>query len=154
VILAFSTALEGQNAPPLTQPIPFSHQQHAAASLKCADCHTTPDPGEVMTFPAASKCLNCHRTIKADTPAIKDLQRYAASKQEVPWMRVYQIPSYVYFSHKVHTEGGATCENCHGPVAQRQQLSKETDLSMGSCMSCHRAQKATLDCAGCHAAKS
>ena len=136
------------------QPIPFSHKQHSALGLKCAECHATPEPGEVVTFPAASKCMNCHRTIKADAPAIQNLQRYAESKQEIPWVRVYQIPSWVFFSHKVHAEGGATCENCHGPVAQREQLARETDLSMGGCMSCHRSHKATLDCAACHEAKS
>ncbi len=139
----------------VTQPIPFSHKQHAdTAKLKCADCHAAPDPGEVMTFPAVSKCMNCHQAIKADSPAVQDLKRYVAARQDVPWVRVYQIPSWVYFSHKVHTDAGTACEVCHGPVAQRDQLSKETDLSMGGCMNCHREHKATLDCAGCHEAKS
>lgn len=139
---------------PVTQPIPFSHKQHAGASLKCNDCHTTPDAGEVVTFPTTAKCMICHRAIKTDSPAIKDLTRFATSKQEVPWARVYQIPSFVYFSHKVHLDSGAACETCHGPVAQRDQLAKETDLSMGACMTCHSSHKATLDCAGCHEAKS
>jgi hypothetical protein len=121
--------------------------------LKCADCHATPDPGEVVTFPAVAKCMNCHQAIKTDSPAIQDLKRYATAKQEVAWVRVYQIPSWVYFSHKVHNDAGAACETCHGPVAQREQLSKETDLSMGGCMNCHREHKATLDCAGCHEAR-
>jgi formate-dependent nitrite reductase cytochrome c552 subunit len=107
-----------------------------------------------MTIPAVSKCMACHQTIKTDSPAIQDLKRYATAKQDVPWVRVYQIPSYVYFSHKVHTEAGASCETCHGPVAQRERLAKETDLSMGGCMNCHRDHKATLDCATCHEAKN
>jgi formate-dependent nitrite reductase cytochrome c552 subunit len=141
-------------APPPSQPIPFSHKQHSEAKLKCGDCHATPDPGEVMTMPAVSKCMACHQTIKTDSPAIQDLKRYATAKRDVPWVRVYQIPSYVYFSHKVHTEAGASCETCHGPVAQRERLAKETDLSMGGCMNCHRDRKATLDCAACHEAKN
>jgi formate-dependent nitrite reductase cytochrome c552 subunit len=98
--------------------------------------------------------MACHRTIGSDSPAIQELRRFESAKQDVPWVRVYRIPSWVYFSHKVHTEAGAGCEACHGPVAQRERLAKETDLSMGGCMNCHRARKATLDCAACHEAKS
>ena len=151
--LLLTSALLAQ-APAPTQPIPFNHKQHAEASLKCSDCHASPDPGEAFTLPAASKCMNCHRAIKTDSPSIKNLAQFAAAKQEIPWVRVYQIPSWVYFSHKVHAEGGAKCEECHGPVAMRTQLSKETDLSMGGCMSCHSSHKANLDCAACHEAKS
>ena len=148
------TAAAAQTPQPPAQPIPFSHKQHIALKLKCGDCHEAPDPGEVITFPSVSKCMACHRTIKADAPAIVALKKYASANEEVPWVRVYQIPSWVYFSHQVHTDGGVSCENCHGPVAQRDRLAKETDLSMAGCMSCHRARKATLDCAGCHEAKS
>ena len=148
------TAAAAQTPQPPAQPIPFSHKQHIVIKLKCADCHEAPDPGEVMTFPSVSKCMVCHATIKADAPGIVALKRYAAAKQEVPWVRVYEIPSWVYFSHTVHTDGGVSCENCHGPVAQRDRLAKETNLSMAGCMNCHRARKATLDCAGCHEAKS
>ena len=153
-MLTFAMTVVAQSPPAPTQPIPFNHKLHTAASLKCTDCHSMPDPGEAVTFPSTSKCLICHRTIKADSPAIKELQRFATAKQEIPWARVYEIPSFVYFSHKVHTASGASCETCHGPVAQREQLAKETDLSMGACMNCHSSHKATLDCAGCHEAKS
>ena len=42
------------------------------------------------------------------------------------------------------------CENCHGPVATRDALFRETDLSMGGCMDCHRRNKAPNDCNFCH----
>ncbi len=154
LFIAAGCALFAQAPAPPAQPIPFSHKQHSALGVKCGDCHATPDPGEVVTFPAASKCMICHRTIKTDSASIKDLKRYADTKQEIPWVRVYEIPSWVYFSHKAHTDGGATCDNCHGPVAQREQLFKETDLSMGGCMTCHRVHQAPLDCVTCHEAKS
>jgi formate-dependent nitrite reductase cytochrome c552 subunit len=65
-------------------------------------------------------------------------------------VRVYQIPSFVDFSHRAHLDKGNTCQDCHGPVAQRDQLSRETDISMGGCMNCHRAKKASLECDFCH----
>ena len=138
---------------PVRQPLPFSHKTHAGVGLKCADCHASPDPGELMTFPATAKCMSCHMLIAKDKPAIVQLAAHARAKSPVPWVRVYQIPSYVFFSHRVHMESGAKCESCHGPVAEREVLAKEKDISMGACMTCHRQNKASLDCNYCHDAR-
>lgn len=132
------------------QPIPYSHKQHLALGLTCRDCHTMPDPGEIMGIPDGTSCMNCHRSIKENSPAIQKLAALAREKRPVPWVRVYQIPSYVEFSHKVHLEAGALCETCHGPVAERDRLAREGDVSMTGCMNCHRANKASLSCTYCH----
>ena len=136
---------------PKEQPLPFSHQNHAGTlKLPCKGCHVNPDPGEMMTFAASSKCMQCHSTVKADSPAIKKLAASAESGKPIKWVRVYEIPSYVQFSHRAHLEAGNTCAECHGKVAEREQLFKEADLSMGGCMNCHREKKASLDCLYCH----
>jgi hypothetical protein len=135
--------------PPL-QPIPYSHKQHIALGLKCANCHEMPDPGEMMGIPAAAKCMTCHQSVKKDSPPIQKLAAFAARNEPVPWVRVYQIPAYVFFSHKNHLDTGATCETCHGKVSERDRLFRETDISMGGCMNCHRSSRASLDCAFCH----
>ena len=109
-----------------------------------------PDPGESMGFPATTKCMACHKTIATGSEHIQKLAEYAEQKRKIPWKRVYQIPSYVLFSHKAHLETGATCENCHGNVKDREQLWKEVDISMGGCMECHRTHQASLDCGYCH----
>ncbi|MDQ6676509.1 MAG: cytochrome c family protein [Acidobacteriota bacterium] len=138
-------------APPPEQPIPFSHQEHAGnLKIKCKMCHPNPDPGEVMTLPAASVCMQCHSAIQANSPAIRKLAVFARNDREIPWARVYEIPTYVKFSHRAHLESGNTCQECHGPVEQRAQLSKEGDTSMGGCMNCHRLKKASIDCGFCH----
>ncbi|MBI3471917.1 MAG: cytochrome c3 family protein [Candidatus Solibacter usitatus] len=150
-MILWLAALAGLAAEPPTQPIPYSHKQHLALGLKCKDCHTQPDPGELMTLPATSRCMACHAGVKKDSPAIQKLAAFDRDKRPVPWVRVYQIPSYVFFSHQAHLESGtATCETCHGKVAERDLLAKEGDVSMGGCMSCHRANKASLDCTFCH----
>jgi Zn ribbon nucleic-acid-binding protein len=138
-------------APP-KQPVPYSHKQHLAMGLQCKNCHTSPDPGETMGLPAVKVCMGCHTSVKTDSPHIQKLARHAADKTEPPWVRVYQIPSYVFFSHKIHLESaaGAKCESCHGPVATREALWKETNISMGACMECHRQNKASNDCTYCH----
>ncbi len=134
-----------------TQPIPFSHKVHAGTmKLACKMCHPNPDPGETMTVVPAAKCMDCHAAIKQDSPAIQRLAAAAKEGRAIQWMRVYAIPSFVDFSHRAHLEKGNTCQECHGPVAERDQLAKETDLTMAGCMNCHRAKKASLDCAYCH----
>jgi hypothetical protein len=137
-------------ATPPEQPIPYSHKQHLALGLKCKDCHTMPDPGELMTIPAAARCMSCHAAVKKDSSHIQKLAGFARDSRPVPWVRVYRIPSYVYFSHKAHLDAGESCQNCHGKVAERDRLFKETDLSMGGCMSCHRDKRASNDCTYCH----
>jgi len=117
------------------------------------ECHTNPSPGESMGIPAATKCMACHMSIAKDKPAIVKLTEAAKAKRDIPWVRVYQIPSYVAFSHKVHLDAGAQCSKCHGEVAQREVLFKEGDISMGACMNCHREHKASNDCGYCHELK-
>jgi hypothetical protein len=50
----------------------------------------------------------------------------------------------------VHTTAGTTCETCHGPVRDRDVMSREVSYDMKSCMACHAAMKARNDCAACH----
>ncbi len=133
------------------QPIAFSHKVHAGTmKMACKMCHPNPDPGDMMTIAAASTCMNCHSTIKADSAEIKRLADYAKSGKPIPWAPVYELPSFVKFSHRVHTDKGNTCQECHGPVVERDVLFREVPTTMSSCVNCHQAKKATLDCASCH----
>ena len=133
------------------QPVAFSHKQHAGTlKLKCNMCHANKDPGETMGIAAASTCMQCHTAIKADSPDIVKLSGYAAKNRPVPWVKVYAIPAYVSFSHRVHVEAGNSCQDCHGAVATRDVLVKEADISMSGCMNCHKAKNASNDCKTCH----
>lgn len=133
------------------QPIPFNHKTHAeTARLKCEDCHKLAPSGEVVSIPTGKSCMDCHRQIAKNSPAIKDLASYVNETQPVPWVRIYEIPSFVEFSHKTHIDAGTKCSTCHGPVATRDHLWRETDLSMGSCITCHRATRANTNCSTCH----
>ncbi len=132
------------------QPLPFSHKVHVGMKLQCKMCHANPDPGESMGIAEASVCMQCHSSIKADSPSIQKLASFAAQNRNIPWVRVYRIPSYVDFSHKTHLASGATCETCHGHVEQRDALFRETNVSMGACLECHRQHKAPIDCTACH----
>lgn len=137
-------------ADPVPQPLPYSHKLHVSKGLDCKACHTNPDPGESMGIPKVATCLGCHRSVKTDSPHIQELAKAAEEKREIKWKRVYQTPSYVFFSHRLHTDAGTACASCHGEVAQREVLAKEGDISMGACMTCHQQKKAPNDCNACH----
>jgi len=138
-------------ADPPAQPLPFSHKNHAGAlKLQCKMCHPSPDPGQSMTIAAPSVCMQCHSAIKTDSPAIQKLAHYAAENKPVPWVRIYEIPAYVEFSHRAHIAAKNTCEDCHGKVAERDALYREVNLNMGTCMDCHAGKRFSTNCNFCH----
>ena len=133
------------------QPLPFSHKLHTQFLQECQDCHQISSDGWTMSYPPEGKCMTCHETIKADSPAIKKLAEYAAQKKPVPWVRIYEVPDYVYFSHRTHVnKAKLDCETCHGPVRERDVLTKEKPTSMPACISCHKEKGAPTGCRTCH----
>jgi hypothetical protein len=79
------------------------------------------------------------------------LAGYYEAKKPIPWVRIYQLPEYVYFSHSLHHEKAKIgCELCHGPVAERDTITKEKAISMTACMDCHSERGASVKCNRCH----
>jgi len=133
------------------QPIPYSHKQHLALGIQCKECHTNPEPGKLMTFPSADRCMQCHVTIAKDKPAIQKLAQYAQSKEEIPWVRVYRVLPGVQWSHQPHLAAGVKCETCHGNVAQMATMSEVTSVTtMYACLHCHELNHAKSACETCH----
>ncbi len=118
--------------------------------MACDNCHEPARTGATLAMPQAQKCMLCHAAIATDKPDIKRLADAAQNNQILQWTRVYRVPSFVTFSHKTHTGAGAQCEDCHGPVAEREVISREKDLSMGGCISCHTQKSAPTGCDTCH----
>lgn len=149
--LLVATAQTKQPPAPPEQPLPFSHKLHAGAlQLKCATCHKNPDPGERMGLATAAMCMQCHSDVKTESPAIQQLAALTQAKREIKWVRVYEIPSYVMFSHRAHLAAGGTCADCHGQVKELEKMYRVADISMASCMNCHQAKGASVDCTYCH----
>lgn len=133
------------------QPIPYSHKLHLALSLECKTCHTNPDPGKLMTYPASSTCMMCHASVARTKPAIQKLAGFAKSQEAVPWVRVYAVLPGVNWTHRKHLEAGMKCETCHGQVAQMETMSEATSVTtMGVCIRCHAANNAPTVCQTCH----
>ena len=78
----------------------------------------------------------------------------------IPWVRVHNLPDYVYFDHRAHVTAGVSCQKCHGPVESMERVRQVESLSMGWCVNCHRDANeqgiegkkvhASTDCAVCH----
>ena len=151
-LAGISSAAQEQGGQAPRQPIEFNHRLHAGTlKVQCKMCHPNADPGETMGLPEVSTCMQCHSAIAPKNEAMQKLQAFAKQDRDVDWVRIYQIPSYVTFNHRTHLNTGATCETCHGAVAQRTALFKEKEISMGACMDCHREKQASIDCGYCHA---
>ncbi|WP_372365912.1 cytochrome c3 family protein [Candidatus Uabimicrobium sp. HlEnr_7] len=61
----------------LEQPIAFSHHKHVKkAGLQCTDCHTKAATTTRAGIPPMEKCMECHATIKTDSPEIQKLHAY------------------------------------------------------------------------------
>jgi len=133
-----------------SQPVPFSHKTHANAGIKCADCHRPSEDGEQLSIPDLAQCVRCHGTAAKTSPEIQKLAAMARDQQAVSWVRVYQLPGFVSFSHQQHGSARIDCETCHGAVATEDVLREEKDISMVSCTSCHKLRNASTNCGVCH----
>jgi len=151
-LAAQTPAPNPQERPAPEQPLPFSHKHHAGTlKLACKNCHAMPEPGDFATLPPTGTCMGCHTSVKTDSPHIVKLAAAHAAKQKIAWARVYRIPDYVGFSHKIHNAvEGVTCETCHGPVVERAVLRREKEINMSACMDCHRRHNASNHCQFCH----
>ena len=135
------------------QPIEFSHKIHAGDNqIPCLYCHIYAERSRVAGVPNVKRCMGCHSIIKTDSPEIKKLTAYWDSKEPIPWVKVHNLPDYVYFPHKRHVKAGRKCEECHGDVAKMSRITRVSSLQMGWCLSCHGKYnvKNGRDCWTCH----
>ena len=133
------------------QPIRFPHGSHVdSLRMNCLYCHysadKSPDPG----LPAVRTCMGCHRIVKATSPEVQKLARYANSNTPIPWVRVHKLPEYVRFPHMRHVNANVSCQTCHGQVNAMLPVYQFESLDMGWCVKCHVERQARYDCAVCH----
>jgi hypothetical protein len=137
VAWVFPTASNQGYAP--EQPIPFSHKLHAGDNkISCTYCHSSVEKSRHASIPSLNVCMNCHSVVKTDSPYIQQVKKAYTENKPIQWVRIHELPDYVYFSHKRHVAKGVSCETCHGDVKQMQRVSQFAPLNMGWCMDCHR----------------
>ncbi|SHM82967.1 c-type cytochrome [Flavobacterium chilense] len=152
-----------QNYEPI-QPIHYSHKIHAGDNeINCKYCHSAARVSKNAGIPSLNVCMNCHKNISevAETTATpeyskafydaqiqklydavgwdKTKQAYTGKTQPVKWVRIHNLPDFVYFNHSQHvTVAGVECQTCHGPVQEFEIMKQYSKLTMGWCVDCHR----------------
>lgn len=139
-----------------TQPVPFSHKLHAGTlKLDCRYCHNTVEQAAHAAVPPTATCVNCHSAANADGTAdtasiharsAKLLPVRESQVQGTPinWMRVHNLPDFVYFNHSAHVNRGVSCVSCHGRVDKMEQVHQAEPLTMAWCLDCHLAPELKL----------
>ena len=147
------------------QPIHYSHKIHSGANqIECQYCHSSARVSKHSGIPSLNVCMNCHENIaeyngEEDlekgytkdfyTNEIKKLykavgwdeetQSYTGETEPVKWVRIHNLPDFVYFNHSQHVSvAGVDCQKCHGPVEEMEILYQYSSLTMGWCIDCHR----------------
>ena len=154
------------------QPIAFPHRVHAGDNkIACLYCHSAARTSRHAGIPSASVCMNCHSLLEKQTTEIQKLKESVQLGRPVAWVKVHNLPDYVYFNHSQHVVSGVACQNCHGAVEQMDRVGQVKPLTMGFCLDCHRSNahlpssgflraaqgfserpkpSAALDCGSCH----
>ncbi len=136
------------------QPVPYSHAMHVGQlGIDCRYCHTTVESAPHAAIPPTQTCINCHSQqngVRVKTPTNTpnpNLQlveaRYYGTENEpaglpIPWVRVHDLPGFVYFNHSAHVNKGVGCAECHGRVDEMAAVEQVAPLNMGWCLDCHR----------------
>ncbi|HVZ95711.1 MAG TPA: c-type cytochrome [Chitinophagaceae bacterium] len=147
------------------QPIFYSHKVHAGVNqISCLYCHTGAQDSRHANIPSVNVCMNCHMAVKEYTGAplqredgtpvdanaeIQKLYQYAGWNPDtktydkpgkpIQWIRIHNLPDFVYFNHSQHVKvGQVQCQTCHGEIQKMDEVHQFADLSMGWCVNCHR----------------
>lgn len=133
------------------QPIPFSHLLHAGdLKIDCQYCHASVDQSRHATLPSMNVCMNCHSVVKTDSPHIQKMKQRIENGDSLEWIKIHDMPDFVFFNHKRHIAKGIQCEKCHGDVKKMKKVKQVELMNMGFCVSCHQKEKAPTGCDTCH----
>ncbi len=136
------------------QPIEFNHAVHTQQNgINCEYCHSGASKSKVAGVPSASVCMNCHKAVASgprtgETEIAKiyaavgwnpKTQKYENPPQPIEWVKVHNLPDFVFFSHQQHVNvGKQECKTCHGDVEKMTVARQVQPLTMGWCIDCHR----------------
>src|SRR3954471_23884392 len=140
------TALEMSRSPYTTyagvakaQPVMFSHQHHVAGlGIDCRYRHTSVETSTFAGIPPTKTCMNCHSQIWVSSPFLEPVRASFRDNTPLHWIRVHDLPDFVYFNHSIHVKKGMGCETCHGRVDQMPLMVQKQSLQMEWCINCHR----------------
>jgi mono/diheme cytochrome c family protein len=142
------------------QPIKFSHKIHAGENaISCEYCHSSVLKSRHAGIPSTNVCMNCHKGIQkgsvtGDTEIKKiyeaigynpDSQKYDKPQKPVRWIKVHNLPDFVYFNHSQHVVvGKQECQTCHGEIQKMDVVEQHSPLTMGWCIDCHKKTEVAM----------
>jgi hypothetical protein len=122
-----------------TQPVPFSHKHHVEGmGIDCRYCHTSVEVSSFAGLPPTKTCMNCHSQVWAQAPMLEPVRESFRTDQSIRWVRVHDLPDFVFFNHSIHVAKGIGCSTCHGRVDQMPLMWSVSPLQMEWCLDCHR----------------
>jgi len=123
----------------IEQPIQFSHLHHVTDDgIDCRYCHTSVETSAFAGIPPTKTCMNCHSQLFTTEPILEPVRASFREDKPLHWVRVHDLPDFVYFNHSIHVKKGIGCESCHGRVDQMPLTVQENSLQMEWCINCHR----------------
>jgi cytochrome c553 len=136
-----------------TQPIAFNHKLHAGDNaIDCQYCHSTVEKSKTASIPSVNVCMNCHKGIsKGPTTGTEEIAKiyeaagwdpdkgaYTKPERPIQWVKVHNLPDFVFFSHQQHVKvGKQDCANCHGDLKTMTTAQQVKPLTMAWCIECH-----------------
>ena len=121
------------------QPVQFSHQHHVGGiGIDCRYCHTSVEVSSSAGIPPTKTCINCHSQIWSTSPYLEPVRSSFRDDKPLKWLRVHDLPDFVYFNHSIHVKKGMGCETCHGRVDKMPLMRQQNTLQMEWCLNCHR----------------
>jgi hypothetical protein len=147
IVIALGVTLDNlQRSPWVTrqgqrpdQPVPFSHKHHVVGlGLQCQYCHTSVEKSSYAGIPPTKTCINCHSQIWTNAQLLEPVRQSWATGASIQWIKVHDLPDYVYFNHSIHVNKGIGCASCHGRVDEMPLMYQQNTLQMEWCLNCHR----------------
>jgi hypothetical protein len=122
------------------QPVQFSHKHHVGElGIDCRYCHGSVERSAVASVPPTATCMSCHSQIWVQSDVLEPVRASWRTDRPLEWIKVHDLPDFVYFDHAVHVHKGVGCVTCHGRVDRMNQVWQASSLQMEWCLECHRA---------------
>jgi len=127
------------------QPLQFSHAHHVGGEgIDCRYCHTSVERSSFAGIPPTKTCMNCHSQLWTNAPILEPVRASFRDDTNLTWIRVNDLPDFVYFNHQIHIRQGVGCVTCHGQVDKMPLMYQAKSLLMEFCLDCHRAPEKYL----------
>ena len=139
VAMLYLSGYHTKQADFVEQPVQFSHRHHVMDDgIDCRYCHTSVETSPFAGIPPTKTCMNCHSQIWNQAPILEPIRASFREDKPVRWVRVHDLPDFVYFNHSIHVKKGMGCETCHGRIDEMPLTLQENTLQMEWCINCHR----------------